>query len=137
MRDMAIWLVKSEPGVYSFANLVSDKKTSWDGVRNPEARNNLRKMKKGEEVLYYHTEDEKQVVGLAEVSKEAYADPTAEDGDWVSVELKPVRALKQPVTLVTVKANAKLAQMVLARKPRLSVQPVTEGELREVLKLGG
>ena len=132
----ANWLVKSEPDVYAFDDLVRDKKTAWDGIRNFSARNNLRAMKKGDVVLYYHTGDEKQVVGVARVTREAYPDPKAEEGDWSAVDLAPVRALSRPVTLATIKASAKLKDMVLLKQGRLSVVPVSDKELAELLKLG-
>ena len=128
------WLVKQEPEGYPFSQLQKDKTTSWDGVRNYQARNNLKAMKKGDSVLYYHSGDEKAVVGLAEVSKAAYADPTTKEEGWVSVELKAVRALKTPVTLVQIKADKQLAQMVLVKHSRLSVMPVTQEEFEKILQ---
>lgn len=132
---MATFLVKSEPFVYSFDQLVADKKTSWDGIRNFEARNNLRLMKKGDTLLYYHSNEGKEIVGLAKVTKEAYADPTAEEGDWSAVGVAPVKKLKKPVTLATVKAHPLLSKMALVKKSRISVVPVTDQELEAVLKL--
>jgi predicted RNA-binding protein with PUA-like domain len=130
------WLAKSEPFKYSFDALLKDKKTTWDGVRNFEARNNLRAMKKGEIVLFYHSNEGKEVVGIAKVAKEAYADPTAPGEDWSVVELAPVKKLKQPVTLAAIKADKKLANMALLRRSRLSVVPVTESEFERILELG-
>src|SRR5260221_7110490 len=102
---MQCWLVKQEPEAYSFAKFVADGGTAWTGVRNFQARNNLRAMKKGDLVLYYHSGEEKQVVGLSKMAKEAYRDPTAEEGDWVCVDLVPVKPLQHPVTLQTIKAD--------------------------------
>lgn len=132
---MATFLVKSEPSVYPFSQLVTDKKTSWDGVRNFEARNNLRAMKKGDQLLYYHSNEGKEIVGVAKVTKTAYADPTAEEGDWSSVEVSPVKKLAKPVTLATIKAHPTLSKMNLVKKSRISVVPITEAEFNAVLKL--
>jgi predicted RNA-binding protein with PUA-like domain len=130
-------LVKSEPGTYSFADLVRDKKTVWDGVRNPTARNFLKKMQKGDLVLYYHTGDEKQVVGIAKVLKTAYPDPSAEAGDWVAIDLGPVKALAKPVPLAQLKSDKKLAGLLLIKQSRLSVMPVSPGEFQHIVgKLG-
>ena len=129
------WLVKSEPSVYAFATLVRDKKTRWDGVRNFEARNNLRAMKKGDTLLYYHSNEGKEIVGIAKVTKEAYPDPTAEEGDWSAVGVAPVKKLAKPVNLATIKAHPLLSKMALVKKSRISVVPVTDAELRAVLKL--
>jgi predicted RNA-binding protein with PUA-like domain len=134
-RVMAYWLIKSEPYKYPFSQLQKDKITTWDGVRNFEARNNLRAMKKGDFALFYHSNEGKEVVGVARVKKEAYADPTT-DEDWSVVDFEPVVALAQPVGLADIKKNAKLAQMQLLRRSRLSVVPVTPGEFKEVLAKG-
>jgi predicted RNA-binding protein with PUA-like domain len=133
---MSAWLVKSEPDVYSFADLVRDKKTVWDGVRNFAARNNLRAMKKGDVVLYYHSGDEKQVVGIARVAKAAYPDPSAKEGVWSAVDLTPVKAFSRAVTLAAIKATPKLSDFKLVKQGRLSVVPVAARELAELLKLG-
>ena len=130
------WLVKSEPYKYAYEALVRDGKTTWDGVRNFEARNNLRAMKKGDLVLFYHSNEGKAVVGVAKVAKEAYADATAPEEDWSVVDLAPVVALKTPVTLATIKDTAALDEMALIRKSRLSVVPVTKGEFELILKMG-
>jgi len=127
------WLVKQEPSAYSWANFVADGKTSWTGVRNYTARNNLRAMSKGDAVLYYHSVTEKAVVGVAKVLREAYPDPTATEGDWSAVELAPQKALSKPVTLDEIKRNPKLKQMALLRLSRLSVQPVTSAEFQEIV----
>ena len=132
---MAYWLVKSEPDAYSWQQLVKDKETSWDGVRNFAARLHLKNMKKGDEVFYYHSNEGTDIVGIAKVSKEFYQDPTTDDDKWVSVGLKPVKALKKPVSLSEIKANKKLQNMALVRIGRLSVQPVTDDEWNEVLKM--
>lgn len=132
---MAYWLVKSEPGVYSYGQLQKDKKSSWDGVRNYAARLHLRAMKKNDEVLFYHSNEGMEVVGIAKVSKTAYQDPTTEDDRWCSVEIKPSKKLQKPVSLNQVKANPKLQNMALVRIGRLSVQPVTDQEWDEIMKL--
>ena len=134
---MAHWLVKSEPNKYSWDQLVKDKQTFWDGVRNYAARINLRAMKKGDEVLFYHSNEGVEIVGIAKVAKEAYQDPTTEDEAWVVVDLKPVRKLKKPVTLAQVKADTRLREMALVRLGRLSVQPVTDEEWQIVMELAG
>ncbi|MEO7562997.1 MAG: EVE domain-containing protein [Ferruginibacter sp.] len=132
---MAYWLVKSEPSVYSWAQLVKDKKTTWEGVRNYAARNNLRAMKKGEEVFFYHSNDGVEIVGIAKVVKEAYQDPTTPDAAWLAVDIKPFKKLIKPVTLVQIKADKRLANMDLVRLGRLSVQTVKEEEWGVVMEL--
>ena len=134
---MSYWLVKSEPFKYSWEQFIKDKQTCWDGVRNYAARIHLRAMKKGDEVLFYHSNEGVEIVGIAKVSKEAYPDPTTEDDAWVVVDLKPVRKLKKPVTLVQVKADTRLSEMALVRLGRLSVQPVTNEEWKIVMELAG
>ena len=134
---MAYWLVKSEPFKYSWDQFVKDKQTFWDGVRNYGARNNLRAMKKGDEVFYYHSNEGVAIVGIAKVIKEHYQDPTTEDVNWVVVDLKPVRKLKQQVTLAQIKADGRLNDMALVRLGRLSVQPVTAEEWKIILELAG
>ena len=129
------WLVKSEPSAYSWANLVADGKTSWTGVRNFTARNNLRAMRKGDAAFFYHSVTEKAVVGIAEVVREAYADPTAKEGDWSAVDLAPEKALPKPVALEEIKGNAKLKEMALLRLSRLSVQPVTKAQFDEIVRM--
>lgn len=130
------WLVKQEPTAYSWDDFVKDKDTMWEGVRNYQSRNNLRAMKKGDLVFFYHSVDEKRVVGLAEVAKEHYPDPTAEEGDWSVVDLKPVKAMKKPVTLAQIKADKVLSALPLVRNPRLSVSPVGAAQFKRTLKLG-
>lgn len=132
---MKYWLVKSEPSSYSWQNLLADKKTSWTGVRNFQARNNLKAMKKGDRVFFYHSVTEKAVVGLAEVVKESYPDATASEGDWVCVDLAPVKALRRPVTLDEIKAEKSLAKMPLITHSRLSVQPVGAAEFEKIITL--
>jgi predicted RNA-binding protein with PUA-like domain len=134
---MNYWLVKSEPSTYGWEQFVKDKKTTWDGVRNYAARTHLRAMKKGDEVFFYHSNEGMEIVGIAKVDKEAYQDPTTEDTNWVSVDLKPYKKLKNPVSLGHVKADKRLKEMALVRIGRLSVQPVTEKEWKTVLELAG
>ncbi len=131
------WLVKSEPFKYSWEQFVKDKQTFWDGVRNYGARNNLKAMKKGDEVLFYHSNEGVEIVGIAKVVKEYYQDPTTEDEAWVVVDLKPVRKLKKSVTLAQIKAEKRLANMDLVRLGRLSVQSVKEEEWKVVMELAG
>ncbi len=128
---MNYWLVKSEPSVYAWADLQRDKKTVWDGVRNFQARNHLKAMKMGDWVLVYHSMEEKAAVGIAEVTREAFADPR--DNEWAAVELTAKKALKKPVTLAAIKATKALANMVLVKNSRLSVQPVKKEEFDLVL----
>ncbi len=134
---MAYWLMKSEPFKYSWEQLLKDKKTFWDGVRNYAARNNLRAMKKGDLAFFYHSNEGVEIVGIAEIVKEAYQDPTTTETAWVAVDIKPFKTLKQPVPLATIKADKRLANMALVKLGRLSVQPVTEKEWKIVLELAG
>jgi predicted RNA-binding protein with PUA-like domain len=129
------WLVKTEPDTYSWSDLEKDKKTVWDGVRNFEARNNLRAMKKGDLVCFYHTGDEKQIVGLAAVEKVAYPDPSALGEDWSVVELVPKKKVGVPVTLAQIKKDKALAGFALIRRSRLSVVPATKAEFERILEL--
>ena len=131
------WLVKSEPESYSWSDFVKEGKAAWTGVRNYQARNNLRAMKRGDLVLFYHSVSEKQIVGIARVQKEFYSDPTATEGDWSGVDLVPVKALKTPVTLETIKSDKILKDLPLVRNARLSVTPVNESQFDRVLKLSG
>ena len=133
---MPYWLMKSEPDEFSIANLQQLETGRWDGVRNYQARNNLRAMKAGDRVLYYHSVSDKAVVGVAEVTREAYADPTAKEGDWSVVDLKPLAPMTVPVTLAQIKADPKLADIALIKQSRLSVMPIRAAEFRRVLKLG-
>jgi predicted RNA-binding protein with PUA-like domain len=134
---MNYWLVKSEPFKYSWEQFVRDGRTFWDGVRNYGARNNLRAMKKGDRVLFYHSNEGLAVVGIAEVVKEAYQDPTTIDASWVAVDLKPVRPMTTPVTLAQIKSVPALQDMDLVRLSRLSVGTVKEQEYRKILSMGG
>lgn len=134
---MKYWLVKSEPFKYSWDQFVKDKKTFWDGVRNYAARNNMRAMTVGDQVLFYHSNEGLAIVGIAEVVKEAYQDPTTDDTNWVVVEISPVKAIPKPVTLADVKNEPSLAEMELVRLGRLSVSAVTPAEFKKVLKMGG
>lgn len=134
---MAYWLVKSEPFKYSWDQFVKDKKTVWDGVRNYAARNNLQAMKKGDMVLFYHSNEGVEIVGVAKVAKEAYQDPTTDEKAWVVVELKPEKKLKKSVTLAQIKADARLQNMDLVRLGRLSVQTVKEEEWFVVMDMAG
>jgi predicted RNA-binding protein with PUA-like domain len=134
---MNYWLVKSEPESYSWDTFVKDKRTAWTGVRNFQARNNLRAMKLGDLVLFYHSVTDKAVIGIARVEKEAYADPTAKEGDWSCVDLAPVKPLAKSVTLDQVKADKSLAEMQLVKLSRISVSSVTKAQFSEVLKLSG
>mgnify|MGYP006159081655 CR=1 FL=1 len=132
---MAHWLIKSEPFKYSWDQFVKDKQTFWDGVRNYAARNNLRDMKKGDEVFFYHSNEGLEVVGIAKVSKTAYQDPTINDDRWSAVDLKPHKALKNPVSLKTIKTEPRLKEIALIRLNRLSVIPLTEQEFDTILDL--
>jgi predicted RNA-binding protein with PUA-like domain len=129
------WLVKSEPSAYSWANLVADGKTAWTGVRNYTARNNLRAMRKGDAVFFYHSVEGKEIVGIAKVVREAYPDPTAKEGDWSAVDIAPEKPLAKPVTLDAIKQNLKLKEMALLRLSRLSVQPITAVQFDEILRM--
>ena len=129
------WLIKQEPGSYSWDDFVADKKTAWTGVRNFQARNNLKAMKKGDRAFYYHSGEGKEIVGLAEIVKEAYADPTATEGDWVCVDVAALKPLKRAVTLVEIKKEKSLGQMALIRNSRLSVQPVSGAEFEKIISM--
>jgi predicted RNA-binding protein with PUA-like domain len=131
------WLVKQEPEDYSWDDLVRDGQTQWTGVRNFQARNNLRHMKVGDPVLFYHSGKEKSVVGIAGVAKAAYPDPTADDESWIAVDIKPVKRLPNPVVLADIRANAKLRDLLLVRQSRLSVMPVSKADFDEIVKMGG
>jgi predicted RNA-binding protein with PUA-like domain len=129
------WLVKQEPTAYSWDDFVKEGKTAWTGVRNFQARNNLRSMKTGDRVLFYHSVTDKAIIGEAEVLREAFPDPTATEGNWIAVELKPIKPLRRRVSLEEIKADKKLSQLALVRSPRLSVMPVTADEYRAILAL--
>ncbi|HEY5371601.1 MAG TPA: EVE domain-containing protein [Hanamia sp.] len=132
---MNYWLVKSEPFKYSWKQLLKDKKTFWDGVRNYAARNNLRDMKKGDEVFFYHSNEGMEIIGVAMIVKESYQDPTTDDKNWVVVDLSPVKTLKKSITLSEIKATPELENMELVKNSRLSVQKVTDDEWKFILKM--
>ena len=131
------WLVKSEPSVYPWERFVKEKRTTWDGVRSFEARNNLRAMKKGDFVLFYHSNEGKEIVGLATVSAEATPETTSDEGEWSAVELSAKKTLARPVTLAQIKAEKKLAGFGLVKKSRLSVVPATAADFDLILELSG
>ncbi|MBL7870785.1 MAG: EVE domain-containing protein [Cyclobacteriaceae bacterium] len=130
---MNYWLLKTEPSTFSWEDLVRDKKAVWDGVRNFQARNNIKAMKKGDLAFIYHSMDDKAVIGIAEITKESYPDP--KDKDWPVMDIKPVKKLKSPVTLATVKGDKRMANMVLVKNSRLSVQPVKKEEFDWIIGL--
>ena len=130
------WMVKQEPEGYSWDDFVRDGRTDWTGVRNFQARNNLRQMQEGDRVLFYHSGAGKCVVGIAEVAKAAYPDPTADDPQWIAVDLKPLKPLKSEVTLASIRDNPKLSNMALLRQSRLSVIPVTKEEFDTIVSMG-
>ena len=132
---MSYWLIKSEPFKYSWHQFEKDGRTFWDGVRNYQARNNLKAMKEGDLLLWYHSNEGLEIVGIAQIAKEAYQDPTTDDTNWVVVDVKPYKTLNKPVSLATVKADPRLQQMALVRLGRLSVQPVTEEEWAIIMEL--
>ena len=133
---MNYWLIKSEPGTYSWEDLKKDKKTNWTGVRNYAARNNLQAMKKGDLAFFYHSMGNTDIVGIAKVVKEAYQDPTTKETAWVTVDVAPYKALKKPVSLQQVKKEAVLEKMDLVRISRLSVQKVGENEFFKICEMG-
>jgi predicted RNA-binding protein with PUA-like domain len=130
------WLIKSEPSKYAWPQLVRDGRTMWEGVRNFEARNNLRAMKIGDLCLYYHSNEGKEVVGIARVAREAYPDPTAPAEDWSVVDVEPVAPMKHPVSLDDVKGDPELAEIALLKRSRLSVVPVSKEHFEHILKMG-
>jgi predicted RNA-binding protein with PUA-like domain len=134
---MNYWLIKSEPGTYSWEDLQRDGKTRWDGVRNFQARNHLRNMRRGDLALFYHSGGDKSVVGVARVVSGAYPDPTAREGDWSAVDVAPDFGLERPVNLAQIKSEPALESMVLVKQSRLSVQPVSKAEFDRIVKLGG
>ncbi len=133
---MNFWLVKQEPSKYNWDQFVKDKKTYWDGVRNYQARNNLKSMKKGDLALFYHSVKGKEVKGIAKIIREHYPDPTTDDDRWVVVDLKPVKPLNQPVALEDIKRNSQLQDISLIKQSRLSVMPLTITEFKTILKMG-
>ena len=134
---MKYWLVKQEPATYSWSRFMADGRTDWTGVRNYQARNFLREMTVGDPVLYYHSVEEKSVVGLASVSRDAFPDPTADQGDWSAVELRPTRPFENPVPLAAMRADPKLKNLAFLRQSRLSVSPITRDEYQYILRLAG
>jgi predicted RNA-binding protein with PUA-like domain len=130
------WMVKQEPETYSWTDFVNDGGTDWTGVRNYQARNNLREMKTGDRVLFYHSGKDKAVVGVAEVAKSAYADPTADDPQWVAVDLKPVKPLQTPVLLAAIRYDKRLSGLPLIRQSQLSVMPLTKDEFEVIVAMG-
>ena len=130
------WLVKQEPEAYSFDDLKRDGRTDWTGVRNFQARNNLRQMKVGDRILFYHSGEQKAVVGIAQVAKAAYPDPTANEEQWVAVDIQPLKPLREPVPRSTIKVEPELANMLLVRQSRLSVMPVTKEEFEVIVSMG-
>ena len=135
-KKSGYWMVKQEPETYSWDDFVKDGKTDWTGVRNYQARNNLREMKTGERVLFYHSGKDKAVVGVAEVVKSAYPDPTADDEQWVAVDLKPIKPLKNPVPLAAIRYDERLAELPLIRQSQLSVMPLTKDEFDIIVATG-
>jgi predicted RNA-binding protein with PUA-like domain len=131
------WLVKSEPESYSWNDLVKDGLTSWTGVRNYTARNNLRAMRAGDEVLFYHSVSDKAIVGVCQVKRRAYPDKTAKEGDWSTVDLVPKKALARPVTLAEIRSNRSLKDIPLLRQSRLSVQPLSKAEFIAIVRMAG
>jgi predicted RNA-binding protein with PUA-like domain len=131
------WLVKQEPEAYSWTDFTRDGGTAWTGVRNFQARNHLRAMQRGDLVLFYHSVSEKRVVGVAEVTRTAYPDPTAKEGDWSAVDLRPVEPLLRPVPLDEIKADPALRNLPLLKQNRLSIMPLTQTEFQRLLQLGG
>ena len=131
-----LWLAKSEPETYSWEDFVRDRRTDWTGVRNFQARNNLRQMKAGDRVLFYHSGTGKCVVGIAQVVKAAYPDPTADDPQWVAVDIKPVKPLNEPVPLASIRYHARLGNLPLIRQSQLSVMPLTKDEFETILAMG-
>jgi predicted RNA-binding protein with PUA-like domain len=137
IAGMSYWLVKSEPSAYSWEQLVKDKQTDWTGIRNYAARNHLKSMKRGDEVLFYHSNEGLEIVGIAKVAREAYQDPTTNEAAWVCVDLKPYKKLKKPVSLDAIKKEKRLKDMALVRIGRLSVQPVTDKECSVIMEMAG
>ena len=136
INKKSFWIIKQEPSQYSWKQFEKDKETYWDGVRNYQARNNLKNMKKGDNLLFYHSVVGKEIVGIAEVTRESYPDPTTDDERWVVVDLKPIKPFKVPVTLEEIKAHKELSEIALIKQARLSVMPITKKEFQILLKLG-
>jgi predicted RNA-binding protein with PUA-like domain len=134
---MNYWLVKSEPASYSWSDLLKEGRTTWTGIRNYQARNNLRAMKKNDPVFFYHSVSEKQIVGVASVAREAYPDPTAKEGDWVCVDLVPAKTLARPVPLDAIKNESAFKDILLLRNSRLSVIPLTKPQFDRLMSMAG
>jgi predicted RNA-binding protein with PUA-like domain len=134
---MKHWLIKTEPGTYAWRDMCHDGKTFWDGVRNFQARNNIRAMRRGDRALFYHSVSEKRILGVVRIVSEPYPDPTARDGDWSAVDVEPEFAFQRPVTLAEIKSERTLRSMALLKQSRLSVQPVKKSEFDRVVALGG
>ena len=134
---MQYWLIKSEPGTYSWDDLVRDGKTRWDGVRNFQARNNLRAMRPGDLALFYHSGEQRSIPGVARVATGAYPDPTAKEGDWSVVDVEVAYPLREPISLERIKSERALANMVVVKQSRLSVQPVRKDEFDTIVRIGG
>ena len=132
----SFWIIKQEPSQYNWKQFEKDRETYWDGVRNYQARNNLKNMKKGDNLLFYHSVVGKEIVGIAEVTREAYPDPTTDDERWVVVDLKPIKPFKVPLTLEEIKTHKELSEIALIKQARLSVMPITKKEFQILLKLG-
>ena len=135
-NKISFWIIKQEPSQYNWKQFEKDRETYWDGVRNYQARNNLKNMKKGDNLLFYHSVVGKEIVGIAEVTREAYPDPTTDDERWVVVDLKPIKPFKVPVTLEEIKTHKELSEIALIKQARLSVMPITKKEFQILLKLG-
>jgi len=135
-NKISFWIIKQEPSQYNWKQFEKDRETYWDGVRNYQARNNLKKMKIGDNLLFYHSVIGKEIVGIAEVTREAYPDPTTDDERWVVVDLKPIKPFKVPVTLEEIKTHKELSEIALIKQARLSVMPITKKEFQVLLKLG-
>ena len=135
-NNTSFWVIKQEPSQYSWQQFEKDGSTYWDGVRNYQARNNLKAMKKGDKLLFYHSVIGKEIVGIAEVTRESYPDPTTDDERWVVVDLKPLKALKVPVPLEIIKTHQELSDIPLIKQSRLSVMPIKKKEFQVLLKLG-
>jgi len=131
------WLVKTEPKTYSWADMLAEGECYWDGVRNYQARNNMKAMKRGDRLLWYHSVKEKRVIGIVEVTREHYPDPTTDDERWVVVDVKPVWELKEPVTLAQIKADPDLAEIALVKQSRLSVMPIPADAFERIVAMGG
>ena len=136
INKKSFWIIKQEPSQYNWKQFEKDRETYWDGVRNYQARNNLKNMKKGDNLLFYHSVVGKEIVGIAEVTREAYPDPTTDDERWVVVDLKPIKPFKVPVTLDEIKTHKELSEIALIKQARLSVMPITKKEFQILLKLG-